>query len=114
MRRESSAYVLDMLIAARDALGFVVGLSFENFAADRRTQLSIVKSIEIVGEAASRVDDGIRRAHPEIPWRDIVGMRDRLVHGYFDVDPRLVWDTVRADLPELIGQLERLAPRDER
>ena len=73
MRRELSAYVLDMLIAARDAVGFAEGLSFEDFTADRRTQLSIVKSIEIVGEAASRVDVEIRRAHPAIPWQDIVG-----------------------------------------
>lgn len=102
-----------MLIAAREALGFAEGLSFEAFAEDRRTQLSIVKSIEIVGEAASRVDDEIRQAHPAIPWRDIVGMRNRLVHGYFDIDLRLVWDTVGTDLPVLIEQLKRLLPKDE-
>ena len=113
MQRELSAYVLDMLIAARDAVGFAEGLSLEDFTADRRTQLSIVKSIEIVGEAASRVDVEIRRAHPAIPWQDIVGMRNRLVHGYFDIDFRVVWDTVMHDLPELIDQLERLVPQDE-
>ena len=112
MRREQTAYVLDMLIAAREAVDFAQGVTFEAFAADRRTQLSVVKSIEIVGEAASRVDDDIRRAHPAIPWRDIVGMRNRLVHGYFDIDLRLVWDTVETDLPDLIEQLERLVPRD--
>ena len=100
MRRERSAYVLDILIAAREALGFVESLSFEDFGADRRTQLSVVKSIEIVGEAASRVDVKTRRVHPSIPWRDIVGMRNRLVHGHFDIDLRLVWDTVTNDLPE--------------
>ena len=113
MRRELSAYVLDMLIAARDAVGFAEGLSFEDFTADRRTQLSIVKSTEIVGEAASRVDVEIRRAHPTIPWQDIVGIRNRLVHGYFDIDFRVVWDTVIQDLPKLIDQLERLLPQDE-
>lgn len=113
MRRDQAAYVLDMLIAAREAVGFAEDASFEAFVADRRTQLSIVKSIEIVGEAASRVDDEIRQAHPAIPWQDIVGMRNRLVHGYFDIDLRLVWDTVGTDLPELIGQLEGLLPKDE-
>ena len=113
MRRDQKAYVLDMLIAAREAVGFAEGLSFEAFAEDRRTQLSIVKSIEIVGEAASRVDDEIRQAHQAIPWRDIVGMRNRLVHGYFDIDLRLVWDTVGTDLPVLIEQLERLQPKNE-
>ncbi|MDE0006169.1 MAG: DUF86 domain-containing protein [Rhodospirillaceae bacterium] len=113
MRRDQAAYVLDMLIAAREAVGFAEDLTFEAFVADRRTQLSVVKSIEIVGEAASRVDDEIRQAHPAIPWQDIVGMRNRLVHGYFDIDLRLVWDTVGTDLPELIGHLEGLLPKDE-
>ena len=112
MRRDQTAYVLDMLIAAREAVGFAEGRSFEEFAEDRRTQLSIVKLIEIVGEAASRVDDEFRQANPAIPWRDIVGMRNRLVHGYFDIDLRLVWDTVGTDLPVLIDQLERLLPND--
>ena len=102
-----------MLIAAREAVGFAEGHSFEAFAEDRRTRLSIVKSIEIVGEAASRVADDIRQAHPAIPWRDIVGMRNRLVHGYFDMDLRLVWDTVGTDMPVLIEQSERLLPKDE-
>ncbi len=113
MQRDPTAYVVDMLIAARDAVGFAEGVSFEAFAADRRTQLSIVKSIEIVGEAASRVDEEIRRAHPAIQWRDIVGMRNRLVHGYFDIDLRVVWDTVGTDLPVLIEQLERLLAQDK-
>ena len=113
MRRDQEAYVLDMLIAAREAVGFAEGRSFEAFVEDRRTQLSIVKSIEIVGEAASRVDEEMRHAHPAIPWRDIVGMRNCLVHGYFDIDLRLVWDTVGADLPVLIEQLERLLPEDD-
>ncbi len=113
MQRDRTAYVLDMLIAAREAVGFAEGLSFEAFATDRRAQLSIVKLIEIIGEAASRVDVEIRLAHPAIPWRDIVGMRNRLVHGYFDIDLRLVWDTVGADLPVLIGQLERLLAQGE-
>ena len=95
-------------------MGFAEGQSYEAFAQDRRTQLSIVKSIEIIGEAASRIGAEIRQAHPSIPWRDIVGMRNRLVHGYFDIDLRLVWDTVRNDLPSLIAQLELLLPQEDR
>lgn len=112
MRRDQAAYVLDMLVAARDAVEFAKELSFESFTMDRRTQLSVVKSIEIIGEAASRIDQEIRQQHSAIPWEDIVGMRNRLVHGYFDIDLRLVWDTVQDDIPNLIARLEPMVPQD--
>ena len=112
MRRDQAAYVLDMLVAARDAVEFAKELSFESFTMDRRTQLSVVKSIEIIGEAASRIDQEIRQQHSAIPCEDIVGMRNRLVHGYFDIDLRLVWDTVQDDIPNLIARLEPMVPQD--
>ena len=99
MPRDDSAYLLDMLLAARDALSFTEGMPYEEFAEDRRTQLSVLKSVEIVGEAAARVSEDTKRAHPALPWREIVGIRNRLVHAYFDIDLPLVWDTVRDDLP---------------
>lgn len=110
MPRDGSAYLLDMLLAARDALSFTEGMSFDDFVRDRRTQLSVLKSVEIVGEAAAQVREDLRRAEPDIPWREIVGMRNRLVHVYFDIDLPLVWDTVRHDLPDLIARLEPLVP----
>ena len=112
MRRDQAAYLLDMLVAARDAVEFAQDLSYQAFASDRRTQLSVVKSIEVIGEAASRIDREIRQQHSAIPWQDIVGMRNRLVHGYFDIDLRLVWDTVQNDLPDLIARLESLVPQE--
>ena len=114
MRRDDASYLLDMLVAARDAVVFADGLSFSEFARDQRTQLAILKCVEIVGEAASRFSAETREAHPAIPWREIVGMRNRLVHAYFEIDLRLVWDTVRNDLPPLIVQLEPLVPPESR
>ena len=70
--------------------------------------------MEIIGEAASRLSAETRAAHPPIPWREIVGMRNRLVHAYFEIDLRLVWDTVRNDLPPLIARLEPLVPPESR
>ena len=110
MPRDDSAYLLDMLLAARDALSFTEGMSYSGFVFDRRTQLSVLKSVEIVGEAAAHVSEDTRRAHPDIPWAEIVGMRNRLVHVYFDIDLQLVWATVRDDLPALITLLEPLVP----
>ena len=110
MRREDAAHLLDMLVAARDAVTFADELSYGEYARDRRHQLAILKAVEIVGEAASRLSGETKELHPDIPWREIVGMRNRLVHAYFDVDLRLVWDTVQGDLPSLIAKLEPLAP----
>lgn len=110
MPRDDTAYLLDMLVAARDAAAFAEGVSYTEFVRDRRTQLSILKSLEIVGEAAAHISEDTRKKHPAIPWPEIVGMRNRLVHVYFDIDLPLVWDTVRNDLPALIAQLEPLVP----
>ena len=91
-----------------DVLSFTEGISFDDFVRDRRTQLSVLKSVEIVGEAAAQVSEDMRRANPDIPWRDIVGMRHRPIHVYFDIDLPLVWDTVHHNRPDLITRLEPL------
>ncbi|MBN1444105.1 MAG: DUF86 domain-containing protein, partial [Planctomycetes bacterium] len=73
--------LFDMLLAAREAIDFLIDVSLEDFERDRMRQLAVIKSIETIGEAAAGISDAFRRAHPEIPWREIVGMRNRLVHG---------------------------------
>lgn len=74
----------------------------------RTSLLAVMKDIEIIGEAANKVFAGLRAAEPGIPWGDIVGMRNRLIHAYFDVEPELVWGTVIGDLPALVLQLRAL------
>ena len=95
-----------MLDAGQEAVRFTQGKTRAEFDVDRLLALALVTLIEIVGEAASRVTAESQRAHPDIPWRDIVAMRNRLIHGYFDVDLDRVWDTVTDDLPPLIAHLE--------
>lgn len=112
MRRDP-AFLLDMLLAARDAMRFVSGLSQRQFAESRLHQNAVIKAIEIVGEAAGRVSDETRASHPEIPWVEIVGMRNRLAHGYFEIDLVKVWDTVHQDLPRLIAAIEPLVPPED-
>ncbi len=111
--RRSEAYLLDMLINARKAVKFATGLSYEKFTQSDLHQNAILKSIEIIGKAASHVGAETREAHSEIPWHQIIGMRNRLVHGYFEVNFIRVWDTVKQDLPALIAQLEPLVPTDD-
>lgn len=109
MRRDD-AWLLDMLLAARDAVKFAAPLTFPQFRDDPLHHLAIVKSVEIIGEAASRISEETKREHPEIPWTRIVGMRNRLVHGYFTIHLDTVWQTVQNDLPPLTAQLEPLVP----
>ena len=103
-----------MLDAAREAVAIGAGRSRDDLAADRVLALALVKLIEVVGEAATRVTRELQRAHPEIPWRQITGMRHVLVHDYDRIDPERVWSTVATDLPALIAALEPLVPPDER
>ncbi len=111
MPREESEYLLDMLLAARKALSFTEDMSFADFERDERTVFSAAKAVEIVGEAAARVSKDTRQAHPGIPpWRDIIAMRNRLVHAYFEINLELVWKTIRDDLPDLIALVEPLIP----
>ena len=100
-----------MLTAANDARRFIDGMSKEVFLADKRTQQAVVMSLVIVGEAAARIMDKHSEFiadHPEIPWRGMRGMRNRVAHGYFDVNLDVVWDTTQTALPDLLLRLERL------
>ena len=104
--------LLDMLLAVRDARSFVSGLSRDQFVSSRLHQSAVIRALEVIGEAAGKVSDATASAHVEIPWRDITGMRHRLIHGYADVDLDRVWLTVRDHLPPLAVVLERLLPPD--
>ena len=95
-----------MLDHAREAVELVSGLQRHNLTEDRVLSLAVVRLLEIVGEAAARVSPAFRDAHPEAPWRSIVGMRNRLIHGYDDVDFDILWTILRQDLPPLIKTLE--------
>ena len=103
-----------MLEATEEAMSFAQGLARADLDGDRRTVLAIVKSVEIIGEAASKVSADLRRTLPEVPWPEIVAMRNRLVHVYFSVNLDRVWETITDDLPRLTAELEKaLASEDE-
>ena len=105
-----AALLLDMRLAALEALAFVAGLDGAMFAGSRLHQNAVIRSLEVVGEAAGRVSSSFRARHPQIPWRDITGMRNRLIHGYGDVRIEMVWMAARDKLPELIAALQPLIP----
>ncbi|HEY1884483.1 MAG TPA: HepT-like ribonuclease domain-containing protein [Roseiarcus sp.] len=102
-----------MLLAARDARVFVKGLDEAAFLASRLHQNAAIRSLEIIGEAAGKVSAATRATHPEIPWREITGMRHRLIHGYGDVRLDLFWIVLCDRLPPLLAILEQFAPRED-
>jgi uncharacterized protein with HEPN domain len=95
-----------MLEVAREASSFAAKRDRRDLDTDRMLVLALVKSIEIIGEAGARVSEEGRAATPDLPWPEIVAMRNRLVHAYFDVNLDIVWETVRKDLPALIIVLQ--------
>ena len=106
-------YLDHMRQAAIDACRFVEGLTEDEFLQDKRTQQAAIMSLIIIGEAATKVMDGyagFTEAHPQVPWRSMRGMRNRIAHGYFYINLAVVWDTVQAALPDL---LEKLAAVDQ-
>ncbi len=97
-----------MLEAAEAAVQAAQGRSRSDLDSDKVWMLGLVKCVEIIGEAAARISENTRARNPRIPWPQMIGMRNRLVHVYFDVDRDLVWDTVTLDLPLLIEELEKI------
>jgi uncharacterized protein with HEPN domain len=101
MKRDYSVYLRDILQSFRNAGQFVEELSYENFITDRKTVSAVIRELEIVGEATKQIPTSIKKKYPNIPWSDMAGMRDKLIHFYFGVDTEIIWKTVKVRIPEL-------------
>lgn len=101
-------YIQDMLESAEKAVNFVGNLEYEQFSEDDKTTFAVIRAIEIIGETAKKVPNDIREGYSEIPWREIAGTRDKLIHEYFGVNLAVVWRTVHEDLPPLIEKLRTI------
>ena len=110
--RQDDSYLLDMLVAARKAAQFAQGLTYESFLQSELHQNAILKVLEIIGEAASCISDAAKEVYPEIPWPNIVGLRNRIVHAYFEIDLGVVWNIINDDVPALIHILECIVPEE--
>ena len=108
MSRHERLRILDILDAIDRITSYVEGTSYEDFLADRKTQDAVTRNIEIIGEAARSLPAEFKERHAEIPWDEIVGMRNVIVHQYFGILPDVVWDVVRNELPALRSQIASL------
>lgn len=112
MRRDE-ALLLDMLLAARRIRQFVEDLTERDFFESDITQSAVMREVIVIGEAAGRVSQEVQHSHPEIAWREIVGLRNRVVHQYFRINLVALWEASLRDIPHLIRQLEPLIPPDD-
>lgn len=113
MPRDDRLYLGHMLDMARKAVGKVERISRVNYDNDEDLRLALTHLVQIIGEAARLVSPEGRAAHPEIPWREITGMRHKIVHDYLNVDEDVVWEVVTHDLPSLVAMLEKIVPPNE-
>ena len=113
LRREDAFRLRHMLDASREAIGFAAGKTRGDLGSDRQLTLSLVRCLEIIGEAAAQVSGECRDACRQVAWADMIAMRNRLIHAYFDVNLSIVWRTVRDDLPCLVAALNEILSEEE-
>ncbi|AMQ18724.1 HepT-like ribonuclease domain-containing protein [Thermococcus peptonophilus] len=101
MKRTHEDYLNDIAEAISLIEEFTEGMTFEEFLADRKTQFAVIRALEVIGEAAKAIPDDFKRSHSRLPWREMARMRDKLIHAYFGVDLRVVWKTIKEDIPLL-------------
>jgi uncharacterized protein with HEPN domain len=107
-----AAHLWDMLQAAKDAAGIVMGVTQKDFLRDRLRLLALERSLELVGEAARRVSDRFRKEHPKLPWKEMIGLRNILAHEYGRIDHDQLYATAVNEIPKLIARLEAIQDPD--
>lgn len=113
MKKDDSVYLRHILDAISRIEEYTQGIKYESFIENHLIQDGIIRQIEIMGEAAKRLSKAIRERYLEIPWKDMAGMRDKLIHNYFGVDTDAVWNTVEKDIPTLKNKLKELVEKEE-
>lgn len=107
-KREHRDYLLDILNSIEDVEAFIKDMTYEDFFLDKKTSNAVVRSIEIIGEAARQIPRSVKDKDPSVPWEKMVGMRNKISHEYFGVDYKIVWKTAKQSLPKLKTKIARL------
>ena len=107
-KRDVKLYVKDILEAIKAIEKFVEGMDFESFKEDDKTSSAVIRKFEIIGEATKNIPQSIKEKYPHIPWKEMAGFRDKLIHFYFGIKYDIVWDTIKLRLPELKKNIERV------
>lgn len=111
-KREFLDYLADIQEASQNISQFISGMTWEEFSQDQKTIYAVVRAFEIIGEASKKVPLSVRKRHPKVPWKQMAGMRDKLIHEYFGVNFEVLWKTTQEDIP-LVQQLIALVLKEE-
>ncbi|TET61761.1 MAG: DUF86 domain-containing protein [Promethearchaeota archaeon] len=106
--RNQDIYLKDIIEAMNKIVDFVEGIILEEFQKDDKTSSAVIRKFEIIGEATKNITDNIRKKYSKIPWKEMAGMRDRLIHSYFGIDYKLVWATIKNSIPEVKELLKKI------
>ncbi len=112
--REYTDYLKDILDAIEKIQQFVEGMDFEKFSRDSKTIFAVIRALEIIGEASKKIPETTKRQNPELPWREMAGIRDILIHEYFGTNLQVVWNTVNEDIPKLKPSITAMLEKIER
>jgi len=112
-KREYRDYLHDIFESINDVASFIEGMSYKDFLLDKKTINAVVRSIEIIGEAANHIPKSVKDNSPDIPWKEIVGMRNKIAHEYFGINNKIVWDTAKRYLPKLRTQMKKLISQEK-
>ena len=112
-KKEFLDYVEDIIKAMDDALTFVGDMDYESFLKDRKTVYASIRTLEIIGEASKNIPSTVKSQYPEIPWKEMAGMRDKVIHAYSGVDLKRVWSTINRDIPSIKPLFEKILEEKE-
>jgi len=114
MSRDYRLYLDDMREASEKVLRYTHDMDYEEFKLDEKTFDAVVRNLEVIGEAAKHIPDEVRERYPRVEWRRISGLRDMVVHEYFNADEDILWDVVRNRVPELLEQVKEILGKEEK
>lgn len=109
-KRELRDYLNDLIDSCNDILEFTKGFSFADFSKDKKTINAVIRSLEIIGEATKKLPAKLKSDYSDIPWKQMAGMRDKLIHEYFGIDKQMVWQVVKKEIPKLLPLIKNIKP----
>jgi len=107
--RDLRDYINDLIEACEDILSFTKGMSYSDFAGDKKTVNAVIRSLEVIGEATKQLPMSFRDNYPDVPWKQMAGMRDKLIHEYFGIDKQMVWQVVEKHIPGILPLIKEIS-----